>query len=500
MIPDYLLRASSEYHLEKLARAREDQTRQEAALRVRHQPEETTRWIEGNFYLYDTGSLITFFDCQRRPLERALLRDANDHFIYNTILWAWPKKSAKSSVIASMADYTAEHGLNASVKLVANDLRQADSRVGFYIRESIKLARKADKRTGIKMTPSGYKIEYPRGGRIEMVPIDPSGEAGGNDDMIVYSELWGWKSKAHQRMWSEMTLSPNKFGNSQRWIDTYAGFEGESPVLEQLYDVGVKQGVRIWDDLEVYENRAAKMLAVWVTQPMFPWQTEAYYAEQASTLTPSEFLRMHRNQWVSSEEAFIPIEWFDQGKREIPALGQYQSVVISMDAAVSGDCFAMVAVSRDRDGVCHERRSRIWKPPAGGTITYSNPNNPHDPDTPEGVVRQWCKEFRVAEVAYDPYQLHDMATRLWTEGVAFFNPFPQGTPRLVADRQLYDLFRDGRIWHNGSPETREHVMNANRKTDGDKFRIVKRNEKGPIDWVVTLSMACSRALYLNISG
>lgn len=163
-------------------------------------------WIQENFYLYDTGNLMSLYECQRRPLELALERDSDGNLKYNTVLWSWPKKSAKSSVIAAMADYTASHKTNGSVKLVANDLKQADSRVGMYLRENIKLGVKAGKRSGIDITPSGYKIRYPNGALIESVPIDPSGEAGGNDDMIVYSELWGWKSKAHQRMWSEMTL------------------------------------------------------------------------------------------------------------------------------------------------------------------------------------------------------------------------------------------------------------------------------------------------------
>jgi hypothetical protein len=67
---------------------------------------------------------------------------------------------------------------------------------------------------------------------------------------------------------------PTKWGNAQRWIDTYAGITGESPILEQLYETGVINGVRVWDDLEVYVNDAARMLTVWVTKPMFPWQTQ----------------------------------------------------------------------------------------------------------------------------------------------------------------------------------------------------------------------------------
>lgn len=458
-------------------------------------------WIEQNFYLYDTGQLMTLADCQRRPLECALARDDSGLFIYNTILWSWIKKSAKSSVIAAVCDYVAEHTPNGSIKLVANDLRQADSRVGFYIRESIRLGQKQGKRQGIKITPSGYRIEYPNGARLEMIPIDPSGEAGGNDDLIVYSELWGWKSKAHQRMWAEMTLSPNKFGNSQRWIDTYAGFYGESPILEHLYDVGVIQGERLFPDLEVYANAQAKLLATWVTKPMFSWQTSDYYAEQANTLTADEFNRMHRNQWVSPQSVFVPGEWWAACRGAIPPMGAYQSVVIGIDAAVSGDCFALVMVSRNTDGAVYVRRVRIWSPPKGGKILFRNPSDPNDLTTPEGVLRAWCREFRVAEVAYDPYQLHDMATSLYTEGVAYFREFSQGADRLTSDKQLYDLIRDGRIVHDGDDTLTQHVTNANAQIDKEstKLRIVKRSETSHVDACVALSMAAARALYLNIS-
>lgn len=445
-------------------------------------------WIQQNFYLYDTGHLMGLYDCQQRPLARALARDERGLFIYNTVLWSWPKKSAKSCVVAAVADYTAEHGVNASIKLVANDLRQADSRVGFYIRESI--TRHPTRKGNIKITPSGYKMEYPSGAKIEMIPIDPSGEAGGNDDMIVYSELWGWKSKAHQRMWSEMTLSPNKFGNSQRWIDTYAGFSGESPILEQLYDVGVKQGVRIWDDLEVYENRAAKMLAVWVTKPMFPWQSNDYYAEQSNTLTPSEFRRMHLNEWVSSENAFVHPTWWDACMGDVPPLEPYETLILSADAAVVGDCFALVAVSR-RGDILYPRYVNVWKPQDGVPIDFA---------LPEAEIRRLCSMGNVKQFCFDPYQMIDLSQRLKKDGVTWVSEFAQGQERAFADKQLYDLILARRIVHDGNEILREHITNANAKSEGDgkTLRMVKRSESFKIDAAVALSQACARALTLNI--
>lgn len=447
-------------------------------------------WIEDNFYLYDTGNLITLADCQRRPLELALNRDSEGNYKYNTVLWSWPKKSAKSSVIAAVADYVANSRTNASVKLVANDLKQADSRVGYYVRESILLGKKQGKRQEIIITPSGYRISYPNGAKVECVPIDPSGEAGGNDDMIVYSELWGWKSKAHQRMWSEMTLSPNKWGHSQRWIDTYAGIVGESPILEQLYETGVKQGYQVWPDLEVYANDTAKMLTVWVTKPMFKWQSEAYYAEQAATLTPSEFARMHRNQWAASFNAFVPVEWWDSCLTTFEPMRDGQPCVIGLDAAVSSDCFALVLVTtaiRNGVKVAQIRYTRIWTPPPGGEIQFR--------EVEEELLRLRSK-YNVVCVAYDPTHLADMRQRLADK--FWWYKFDQGKSRAIADKRLYDMIRDKHIEQDGDAVLRQHITNAVRTDeDGTTLRIDKREASKKIDGVIAGSMGVERAMELQ---
>lgn len=453
-------------------------------LRLLDDKPDIVEWIEKHFYLYDTGELMKLYPCQAYPIQKAREQDAEGHFVYTTILWSWPKKSAKSSVCAAYVDYTAEFTPRASIKLVANDLKQADSRVGMYLRESIRWAQRKGQRRDIIITPSGYKVTYPNGSVVECVPIDPSGEAGGNDTLIVYSELWGWKSAAHRAMWSEMTLSPTKYGKSQRLIDTYAGFVGGSPVLEQLYETGVTEGRQLTPEYEVYENQNAKMLSVWVTKPTLPWQTNEYYAEQAATLTPSEFSRMHRNQWVSDTQAFVPIEWWNAAQvEELPPLEIDQQWVLALDAAVSGDCFGMVALSKHENKVA-VRYVRKWTPPVGGKLDFAGP---------EAEIRRLVDSGRIACVTYDPYQLHDMATRLRNELSVWFFEFPQGQMRLLADKMLYDYIREKRVLHSGEPDLRQHIGNANATSDADKLRIVKRQESMKIDLCVALSMATYRS-------
>jgi hypothetical protein len=73
----------------------------------------------------------------------------------------------------------------------------------------------------------------------------------------VFDELWGYISERAQRLWDEMVPVPTR-KVSIRLTVTYAGFEGESTLLESLYNRAL-QGEVIGPDL----YRAGGMLAYW---------------------------------------------------------------------------------------------------------------------------------------------------------------------------------------------------------------------------------------------
>ena len=62
---------------------------------------------------------------------------------------------------------------------------------------------------------------------------------GGNPNFIVFDELWGYTSEGSRRLWDEMIPVPTR-KVSARLTVTYAGFEGESELLEELYKRGLK--------------------------------------------------------------------------------------------------------------------------------------------------------------------------------------------------------------------------------------------------------------------
>jgi phage terminase large subunit-like protein len=480
---------------------------------------DAVKWIEKEFIIPETrhdpklrGRFI-LLPHQKDLIREIFSKDENGLYKYSIIVWSDIKKSWKSSIAAAVTLYRCEHAEYGEFYVVANDLKQADSRVAHYIRRAIELNPKLKAKYKI----NGYRITAPNGSYIEAVPIDPSGEAGGNADSVVFSELWGAAEDAKQKMWSEMTVPPGKHGRAWRWVESYAGYIEESKLLYSLYDLGVKQGRKLWPgrmypttdgpdaELEVYVNDTARMLCYWGTVPRVPDQKKTYYSAESSILLPNEFERLHRNQWVSNTSTFIPMEWWYACRRsdeEWPEIDKkHQSVIISMDAAVSNDCFGVVMSCRhpvftDEVVILYSNKwapdSRNHKIDYEGTDEYPGPIK---------VVERLVKEYNVVQICYDPFQLHDCAMRMKKKGLAWMKEFNQQGDRARADSQLRDLIRDRRIWHKGDVDLTAHLQNSNSKIDDQdsKIRLVKRVDHLKIDLAVAMSMGAHELLRLNLA-
>lgn len=441
------------------------------------------------------------------------------------------------------------------VLYAGNDAAQAKERGFAALSKSIEMTPDFDPRPTRRELPGKWRLldaeaRHVNGGIVKAIPVDAIGEAGANPSLTVFTELWGFVHKAALRFWAEMAPSPTRL-NSMRWVETYAGFEGESELLWGLYESTVLNGRQLTagemalatdtplgafeeaqsaDDLiPCWVNEQAGIFVLWDAGPAgarMPWQQgergRQYYANEAATQTPGQFKRIHEDEWVSAESAFVDIAQWDACLNPLPLVpGERTPLVIALDAAVTGDCFGLTVVSRDPDnpkeGIA-VRAARKWDPPKGGAIDFREPEAavrelcgqrwfPDGSDTPapwsSATEGTWRKVpgagYNVAEVAYDPYQLHDFATRLQKEGVAWFRPFPQGIDRLKADKALYDLIVSRRIRHDGNPALREHIANANAKQgkqEDSRLRLIKKSENRKIDLAVCLSMSSAECLRL----
>lgn len=214
------------------------------------------------------------------------------------------------------------------------------------------------------------------------------------------------------------------------------------------------------------------------------------------SLTGARYARLYLGEWVrgDEEEAFLPsLAMYDNCQVSLPPLTRNQPVVIGLDAAISGDTFALVAVSRmpnvDDEKTIALRDVRVWVP-NGESLDYIQI---------EREIREIIQQYNVVQIAYDPYQLHYLAQRL--SDIVWMQPFNQAGDRLESDVTLRNLIVQRRFMHDGRfPIIREHIANADAHVDatGHRLRMMKRSAHLKIDAAVALSMASYRALELNL--
>lgn len=236
---------------------------------------------------------------------------------------------------------------------------------------------------------------------------------------------------------------------------------------------------------------------------------QGFANDRGLTLSEPEKRVLLFAEWEDIEEGqrYLPnIILWDQCRADIPPLSPNEPIILGVDAAKGrqdsySDCFAIVGVSRHweepkRRGHVVVRFVYTWRASPGQSIdflgTESRPG-------PERIIRDLVSKYAVKCIAYDPYQLHDMAQRLTRERVVWMREFGQVNRRAEADRDLLESIIAEKIVHDGNPTLREHLDNADRSVSADasKLRIVKRD--GPVDAAVALSMAAAECKRLNLA-
>lgn len=531
------------------------QQRQRTALR-HSLPKDFCEWAERRFYIPSTSHPIVLMPHQKAFSKLVLTRGEDGHFPYRVIIYSTVKQSGKSTWAAMVARWYAETQLRRQeLYTLGNDQDQAKLRSFREIRWSIEETPGFDSKRDI--LPGEWVLQKTQmkclltGTEIRALSVDAKGEAGGKPAIQIWTELWGFEDEGSLRFWDELTPIPT-IPDSFRIVETYAGYEGESELLRSQYDLGkeghqltegelrartgiahaFEEAVEDDDPVPIWENRAASLVMYWDEGPnarRMPWlkgeRGEAYYREQEKQLTPNAYRRLHFNEWTASTMGFVQPEHWDACQEDLPPLlpGDRTPLVLGVDAATTGDSFAIVAVSRHPDAGRHQehvavRRVRIWKPSdRGGVINYDEPENfirsicqgrcnspAAHPRSARGPDCEACRNndfvpgFNVVHIAYDAHQLVNMMQRLQRDKVAWCKAFDQGGERLRADKQLYDLIMARRLAHDGNSELRAHVIGAGSKVDSEesKLRIVKQVETRKIDAAVATSMAAYRSLWL----
>ena len=140
---------------------------------------------------------------------------------------------------------------------------------------------------------------------IKAIASDYQGAAGANPTISCFDELWAYTSERSRRLWDEMVVPPTR-KIACRLTVTYAGFQGESALLEELHKRG-KDLPTVGSDL----HAGGGLLMFWSNKPIAPWQDTSWLNSMKRSLRPNQFARMIENRWVSTDSAFIEMEAFD---------------------------------------------------------------------------------------------------------------------------------------------------------------------------------------------
>lgn len=460
--------------------------------RAGYSPSPIARYYDGNdliefisreMIIPETGQPLVLHSEQADVLN-AMSHQTNGVFDYSTWLYSAPKKSGKTTVAAGVALWQACRVPDGQVYIIGNDQKQADNRMMQAIRYAIDHNPRLQKHARLVR----YTVYLDNGTKIESIPVDPRGEAGMNPTGLFWTEAWGAIGNRPKLLWSEAALSPTRAGQSFKFIESYAGYKDESLILERLYNSIIVNGKPHSSIPELFTNGSS--IGYWCTRHIMDWQINnpEYYVQEERENAPSEFRRMHHNEWASTSDAFIPIEWWNACKVDkLPDMRPRQGMVLGVDAAVDSDYFAIVGVVVV-NGKYQVRYCNVWKPPKGGKINLAEP---------AAEIERLRHLYNIECVAYDPMHLAYMAQQMGDN--LFWYEVNQGHPRLVCDKYLYDCIRERMIEHDGTyDELRQHLAAADKKPDEDKLRIIKRSASQHIDAVIALSMAVERASFYNL--
>jgi phage terminase large subunit-like protein len=449
-----------------------------ALARWRHDP---TSFIEQVMVDPETGAPFNLLPCERAFFEHAFITNDAGRLVYPEQVYGAPKKSGKTAMNAmhTLLMTLVYGGRFAEAFIVANDFEQARARVFEAIRRIVEaspyLAREA--------TVTANRIAFPStGATIQAIASDYTGAAGSNPTISSFDELWGYTSERSHRLWDEMVPPPTR-RVACRLTTTYAGYEGESDLLEGLYKRGLSQPL-VAPDLYAGDG----LLMFWTHELQAPWQTEDWRTQMRSQLRPHAYLRMIENRFAHSEESFVDPAWWDACCVARPvAADPSMPVWVGVDASTKRDSTGITACTWDK---ATQKVRLVWH-----RIITPTRDAPIDFEVHiEEVLLALKARFLVKEVRYDPYQMAATAQRLTRTGMNMVE-FPQSPANLTAASQnLYELIKGQNFIAYPDDAVRLAMQRAVAVETTRGWRIAKDKQSHKIDVVVAMAMAALGAV------
>lgn len=432
---------------------------------------------------FRAGEPLQFTDWQKWLLRSLYERNEEGRLRYRRALIGLPRKQGKSLMGSAIAVYSMIAGEpGAEVYAVAGDRQQA--RIIFneakqqiqnspMLMEIAKVYRDA--------------IEIPTFGSVfRVLSSEFRSQAGLNPSTVLFDELW---NQQDAELYDQMTLGSGARIEPLTISITTAGYDLDS-VAGRMYQYG-KQcassevqdesfGFWWWEaaaDCDIHDRKQWERANPNLAEELLDPEDMETATKQT---TESAFRRWRLNQWVRTQESWLPLGAWEQciGTVEfVPDL----PVWVGIDMALKHDSIAVVMAQPQKDRIAVS--SKIWLPKDEGV----------DVQQIEIYLRELHLNYQVQEFAFDPAYFQRSAEILSDDGLNMVE-FPQTGQRMIpACGQAYELIVQGKVLHEGSPTFTDQVLSAAQRMTDHGWRLSKGKSKRKIDACIAMVMALDRA-------
>lgn len=336
------------------------------------------------------------------------------------------------------------------------------------------------------------EIRTPQSGRLIVVSADSEKQMGHDPFLVIVDELG---SHRDDRLYVSLRSALIKRPDARMRVISTMGGDEEAPMptmRRRALEAGRVQrdGAllraetpdSLWLEWSVPEGADIDDPAVVKRANPRRAITVDMLAEHRRVLHESAFRRLHCNQNLPTDDAFISAAAWDAcaGPVDIP---EGSPVVAAVDAGIRRDSTAVATLRKDDRGVFHAG-FQIWTPSRTREVRLEDV---------EEHVAALCGRFDVQMVAYDKHLFIGSAQRLEEAGAPMVE-FPQNNSRMVpATQLLHEVIAAGRLRHGGDPVARQHALAAVVAATEMGLRVRKTASRDRIDALIALAMAVAVA-------
>jgi phage terminase large subunit-like protein len=448
----------------------------------------------------NAGESIRLRPWQEQLLEEMFVLDEQGLLAHRTALFSVARKNGKSALMTGLGLWFLFDGdEGGEVYSCAAEKEQA--RITFGDARKI-----IEREPELAAMCNIYRdvIEVPSTGSIwRVLSAEAYSKEGLNASAVLFDEVHALQDRT---MWDVMQLSMASRRQPIMLATTTCGVKsdstGQDSTAYQLYQYGQKVArgeildptfYMAWWEAPVDADHRLEETWIAANPGYGDLNSKADFESMVKRTPEAEFRTKRCNQWVSSQNAWLPAGVWDSLQGEI-VVDDFADVVLGVDGSFNGDTTAVVAVTVPKS---KDEKPFVWLVKAW----EKQPTDADDWRVDTLQVEQTIIEFvqkhpNTREIAFDPFRWQRTMQALMDLGLPVVEYPSTSARRMVgACQKVFDSVTEATLVHDGDPLLARHLDNCKLKIDNLGARIVKesRNSSRRIDAAVAFVIAYDRA-------